>query len=356
MSMVIAAAEWLTYIFFSLLMGHVVLAFLPENKKPVLKVSKHLLLASALGIVFSTFGPVLQVVFYFNESVGAIRAFYAVLTDFQVGHAWLVISWLCLFMMITILFNGSRYLKALLMVIMILAVGYSSHVASLSLWEGWMAHSLHFLGVVLWAGVLLHISWFAASPLNWPAFVEWFSPFATACMAVILITGFWTMTMVVEVKDYADSWVLSYGQTLLLKHIVILPLLLIAFSNAYLSRKDSYNPRKTLKAESLIFLLTIGCTAFLGILSPPHDIDFTVDSEGASPWAEYLAGEPIQTPVNLSVTGGNVWEGVSLLILGAGFLGMLFLLIRRDMSHYLTVLFGLLSIMSLYFGLNRLFL
>ncbi|HAQ06986.1 MAG TPA: hypothetical protein DCR24_05470 [Bacillus bacterium] len=132
MNILIASAEWLTYLFFSLLMGHVVLSFIPENRKPTLDVSKNVLLASALGIVFSSFGPVLQVVYYFYESVGLVRSFYAVLTDFQVGHAWLIISWVCLFLMLTILFNGSRFLKAFWMIIMILAVGYSSHVASLA--------------------------------------------------------------------------------------------------------------------------------------------------------------------------------------------------------------------------------
>lgn len=356
MNILIAAAEWLTYLFFAMLMGHVVLSFVPENQKPSLKVSKNILLAAALGIVFSSFGPVLQVVLYFYENVGVVRALYAVLTDFQVGHSWLIISWVCLFLMVTILFNGSLYLKAFWMIIMILAVGYSSHVASLSLASGWMAHSLHFLGVVLWAGVLLYISWFAKDPMNWGEFVKWFSPFAAACMLVILGTGFWTMTMVVEVKDYLDSWVLSYGQILLLKHIVIVPLLVIAFSNAYLSRKDSYNPRKVLKAESLIFLLVIGCTAFLGILSPPHDIDFTVDSEGASPWAQYLAGGPILPPVQLSFTTGNTLEGASLLVIALGFLGMLIYSLRKNPSYYMSVLFSVLFILSLYFGLNRLFL
>ncbi|WP_053362388.1 CopD family protein [Bacillus sp. FJAT-27251] len=356
MNILIASAEWLTYLFFSILAGHVVLSFVPEDRKPSVQLSKNVLMVSTLGLVFSTFGPVLQVVLYFYESVGVMKALYSVLTDFQVGNAWLVISWACLFMMITILLNGSKYLKAFWLTIMILAVGYSSHVASLTLWSGWLAHSLHFLSVVLWAGVLLHVSWFAKDEVNWKPFVNWFSPFAAACMLVILSTGFWTMTMVVDVGEYVNSWVLSYGQLLLLKHIVIIPLLLIAYSNAYVSRKRSGFPEKILKAESLVFFLVIGCTAFLGILSPPHEINFTVDSEGASPIAEYIAGEEISSPVQLSISTGNMLEGVSLLVIALGFLGMLFFSIRKNPSTWLSLLFSLLFIVSLHFGLNRLFL
>lgn len=79
----------------------------------------------------------------------------------------------------------------------------------------------------------------------------------------------------------------------------IIPLLLIAFSKVYLTRKRFYNPKKILKAESLAFILVIGCTAFHGILSPPHDINFTIESKGASPLAEYLAGEHIHSPLQL---------------------------------------------------------
>lgn len=61
----------------------------------------------------------------------------------------------------TILLNGSKYLQALWLMVMVLAIGYSSHVASLSFWYGLLAHSAHFLTVTLWTGILIHVSWFS---------------------------------------------------------------------------------------------------------------------------------------------------------------------------------------------------
>ena len=46
------------------------------------------------------------------------------------------------------------------------------------------------------------------------------------------------MTIVVDYKDYANSWMLPYGQALLIKHLLIIPLLAYAFINSVLIRKN----------------------------------------------------------------------------------------------------------------------
>ena len=68
------------------------------------------------------------------------------------------------------------------------------------------------------------------------------------------------MTVVIDYKDYANAWMLPYGQALLIKHLLIIPLLAYAFINSILIRKkiknnDSFNPRPWTKAESLIVFL-----------------------------------------------------------------------------------------------------
>ncbi|TCN19752.1 hypothetical protein EV146_11657 [Mesobacillus foraminis] len=73
--------------------------------------------------------------------------------------------------------------------------------------DGWLT-------ACIFSRLFLHVAWFAKDPLNWNAFIKWFSPFAAVCMLIILGTGFWVMTMVVDVNDYVNSWVLSYGQIL----------------------------------------------------------------------------------------------------------------------------------------------
>ncbi|MDQ0219918.1 hypothetical protein ELQ35_18025 [Peribacillus cavernae] len=359
MNVLIVLLELCSYIFFSLLMGHVVLLFVSDDRKPAIQMSKPWLLISILGIILCSLGPVLQVVAHFNGVMSVSETLMTVITDFQVGKAWLVISWVSIFLWFTTLHNGSRYLQAFWMLCLITAVGYASHVASLSFVAGWAMHSIHLLSVTLWAGVLLHVSWFAKDGKNLHSFLKWFSTFAAICMAIILSSGFAVMLFVVDVKDYVNSWVLSYGQTLLLKHLSIIPLLALAFVNMYLTRKGKkggFNPFPFLRAESILFFIVIGFTGLLGTLSPPHNIDFTVDSEGAAKWAQFMAGGTISSPVHLTIQSGQILEGVSLITFSIAFLGMLAYSIRKKASIVWYVLFSVCFIASAYFGLNRLYL
>lgn len=70
----------------------------------------------------------------------------------------------------TVYVEGSKYLQAFWLLLMILAVGYASHVASLSFWTGLLSHSIHFLAVALWTGILIHVAWFSKNLHNWMTF------------------------------------------------------------------------------------------------------------------------------------------------------------------------------------------
>ncbi|WP_369425900.1 hypothetical protein [Cytobacillus pseudoceanisediminis] len=78
-------------------------------------------------------------------------------------------------------------------------------------------------------------------------------------LMILLISGFALMFYVVEPKDYVNSWVLPYGQMLLLKHLSIIPLLVFAFLNGVLTRKSlrvsSFDPRPWIKGRVLLFSL-----------------------------------------------------------------------------------------------------
>ena len=45
------------------------------------------------------------------------------------------------------------------------------------------------------------------------------------------------MTLVVDLKDYPDSWMIPYGQALLIKHLLIIPLLVYVLINSILMKK-----------------------------------------------------------------------------------------------------------------------
>lgn len=325
MNIFIPLAEIANYIVFSILVGYVALQFVPDSYKPKISISKRSLLLSTLGIYIFTLGPVVQTISYFSDSVGLTLAIYSVLTDFQVGKAWMFIGFMSVFLWMTILLNGSKYLQALWLLLMVLAVGYSSHVASLSFWVGLFAHSIHFLIVTLWTGILIHVAWFSKDKQKWSQFLRWFTPFAIVCVIIIGISGLILMFNVVEPKDYVKSWVLPYGQMLLLKHISIIPVLVFAFINGVLAKKaatiPSFNPRPWIKAESFIILIVFYFTSVLGTLSPPHEVEFTVRSEGASKWVEWLLGKDILTTLNIGLTTN--FHAVFLIMISLIFLAMI---------------------------------
>lgn len=352
MGILIPIAELINYVLYSILSGYVALQFVPDDRKPISKISKKAILLTLLGIYVCSLGPVAQVISYFSDSVGFTLATYSVLTDFQVGRAWIITGFLSVFMWITILLKGSKYIQALLLLFMVLSVGYASHVASLSFWTGLFAHSTHYLIVTLWTGILIHVAWFSNDKEKWPKFLRWFTPFAVGCLIIIFVSGFSLMTYVVEPRDYISSWVLPYGQMLLLKHISIIPLLVFAFINGVLLKKiyavPFYNPRPWIKAEGLFILITFYFTSIMGTLSPPHEVDFTVKSEGASKWIEWVLGKDILTSVNIGLKA-NIYSLV-MLVMALTFLAMIYVSVKQ-VKPLTAVFLGISFIFSMYFGL-----
>ena len=73
-------------------------------------------------------------------------------------------------------------------------------------------NTAHFLAVSVWVGILFVVSWFSKNHSNWLNFLKWFTPVAIVCFVITVISGLFFMTVVVEFKDYANSWMLPYGQ------------------------------------------------------------------------------------------------------------------------------------------------
>lgn len=351
MGFIIPITEFITYVLYSMLAGYVALQFVPSENKPTGKMSNQLILLTLLGIYIFSLGPVVQVISYFSDSVGFMLATYSVLTDFQVGRAWIITGFLSVFFWITILLKGSKYIQAILLLLMVLSVGYASHVASLAFWPGLLAHSTHFLVVTLWTGILLHVAWFSTDQIVWTRFLRWFTPFAVVCLICIFVSGFLLMFYIVDPKDYISSWVLPYGQMLLLKHISVVPVLFFALINGILLKKihavPKYNPRPWIKAEALFIFITFYFTSVMGTLSPPHEVDFTVKSEGGSEWVEWLLGKDILTSLNVEVTLNL--SSILLLVMAFLFLALIYVSVKK-VKPGTAVFLGISFIFLMYFG------
>ncbi|MCM3020219.1 CopD family protein [Priestia megaterium] len=353
MNVLVPLTELITYLLFSILIGHVSLQFVSPEKKPSIHTSKKFLLSCVLGIILFTFGPLLQVVAYFGGSVGVAQTLFSVLFTFEIGKAWIAIVWCSILLWLAIYLESSKYIQAVLLFLMVLSIGYASHVASLSFWTGFTSHTVHFLAVTLWAGILIQVSWFSKDSTNWDRFLRWFTPFAVTCMIVILISGIMVMLFVVDFKSYINAWILPYGQMLLFKHISIIPLLVFAFINSILVRKirktSTFDPRPWVKAESICLVIIFFFTGILGTLSPPHDIDQTVNSEGAANWIIDLLSSPIKPPVNLEITASL--QGIVIILFGILFLSMIFLSFYKKKTPALAVALTICFIISTYLGI-----
>lgn len=353
MNQLIPITEYVSYMLFSYIVGHVVLQFIPESKKPAIQTSKQGLLLSVLGIIILTFLPVLQVILYFSpEGVLNLNA-YSILTEFQIGIAWLYGSFFAVFLWMILYVEGSKYFQALFVVLMIVSVGYASHSSTLELWPGLISHSIHYLTITIWVGVLIHIGWLTHKVENWHAFLRWFTPLSIILFLITMVSGLSLMLFVVELKDYANSWVLPYGQILLIKHISIVPVLTFALVNGFLSRKTrfdtSFDAKKWVQVETISLMIIFFITGILGTLPPPHQVNATVIQEGPAFWMDFLLGQEIVAPFSVHLTTGI--QSTLLLVIAFIFLIMIIISFFKKLSPWIALGFAIIFIIATYLGL-----
>ncbi|MEH7276455.1 copper resistance D family protein [Neobacillus vireti] len=352
MNVLAPIADFGNYILFSLLVGHVVLQFVSESKKPAIHLPKSLLLICILGIIVLTFVPVLTVILFFDQSAGFISKAASVLTSFQIGQAWLFITLFGIFLWLTVYLERSKYLQAFWLVLMIIAIGYGSHVSSKSFVVGIFSHTTHFLMVTIWVGVLLLVSFFSKNKENWSDFLQWFTPLAVVCLVNIFATGFVIMFTIDEPTEYLNGWATQYGRMLLFKHISIIPIIMFAIINGILSKRVStsteYDPRTWLKAECVILLLVFYFTAVLGTISPPYEMVYQVKMADPPTWMEWLLAKDILVPIEIEFAPTLL----SVLLITSALLFLLLIIISyKKMSPIFATVFGGCFIFTLYLGL-----
>ncbi|NIK74904.1 putative copper resistance protein D [Paenibacillus castaneae] len=290
----IYVSEGLLYICFAILTGALILRIVPENRRPTVHVPDGLLLACVIAIPILSFVPIHQLALLFTKdfdmSYGAVLK--SILLDINSGKAWL---WTAIgsaglaFLLGLKSFRNDKHMpKVALFVTLLLIVwlGYASHASALYGLKGLITHAAHFLAVSVWIGILFVISWFSKDQANWPAFLKWFSPVAIVSVLITLIAGILLMSF--TTSNYVEAWILPYGQTLLIKHLLIVPLLVFAYTNGFKYKKladrdSSFNPKRWLQAESIFALLVLAATSVLGRQAPPHTVKETLQTVAPSP-------------------------------------------------------------------------
>ncbi|MEH7115428.1 CopD family protein [Neobacillus niacini] len=330
---------------------------IPKTARPEISIPKSVLLGATLGIAIFSFLPVLNIVLYLYEDLGLAYTLQSVLTNFDVGKTWIstgLISLILFIYLIPIKLEQKPIISLtglIFTLILIANLGWSSHAASLSKFAGFLTHTVHFLAITVWVGILLVVSWFSKNHDNWLNFLKWFSPVAVLCLLTTAITGISLMTFHMELTQYVNVTAISYGQTLLIKHLAIIPLLAFAFVNSFLIRKrlkndPSYNPLPWAKLESIIVLVVFSITGALGQASPPHELSRMVIAEGTSKLFSFFHPGVISFPLHFSL--GIV--SVSLFIVAFFFLALIIITFIKKAPKALSLLMSLLFILTGYMG------
>lgn len=274
-------------------MGYFILQLIPAASKPTIVFPQWLLLLCVIGIPVMSYIPLHLIVMQYADAfqLGYMPMIRSILFDLPVGEAWLwtLLGSIGLAIMVGIpAFSRDRHMpKVGLLLTLLLSVwfGFASHAASLSSFRGLIVHTGHFTSVIIWLGILFIVSWFATDYSQWTKFLRWFSPLAIVCVLISLIAGLTLMTFTTE--QYNNGLMLNYGQYMLIKHIAILPLLWLAFSNGYLyprraKEQQPLSPRGFLRAESILALIVLIITAVMGQQAPSHNVVETLRTESPS--------------------------------------------------------------------------
>ncbi|WP_277585219.1 copper resistance D family protein [Psychrobacillus antarcticus] len=286
-------SEALLYLCFALLMGSYILSLFPSDLIPTIVVPRKVKLLAVIGIALFSFVPLISLLMYLYEDYGFFDSLQSILLTFEVGKSWFFMFIVTVFLGLYILFFDKKQspyyfiVGILLVFVLIIGVGWSSHANSIQSLKGLITHFFHFASVIIWVGILFVITWFSKNTNNWLSFLKWYHITALYCFGIIIITGFSLMSFSTPLDAYPDTWMVSYGQSLLIKHLLIIPLIAYAFINGILMKKrllinEDFDPRPWTKVEFFIILLIFAATGAMSQQSPPHSLFETISSEGFS--------------------------------------------------------------------------
>lgn len=353
MEILVVISQALLYLCFSVLVGSFIVLLVPSKYRPDIKIPKRLLLTSAITLPVFAFLPVLNSVLYIAPRLGLLESFKIVLTTYTVGTAWnfTLLGSAVLVLLIALARPTEKLifaiLGALLTILLILTIAWSSHAGAIDPIIGIVSDFLHLTAVSIWVGVVLIIAWCSINQKNWVAFLNWFSVVAFGCLAVTALSGLFLMDVMVD--NYIDSWVISYGQGLLFKHLFLLPLVFYALVNSFivkykLSEGVSFNPIPWVRMESLILLVIFTITAAFSQQSPPHGNYLTNDA--VSPLFRLFHNDPFYFSNMIGfVVNSNTVIFFFLCIL---FVGLIVLSFIKKASILVSFLFSCLLVISIY--------
>ncbi|MBD7968827.1 CopD family protein [Paenibacillus sp. Sa2BVA9] len=347
-------SEGLLYICYAFLMGSLIVHLVPDHARPRLHIPRQAVIWSIVGTMVLAFAPLLQIIIRFGSGIGYGKALSTVLFSFKEGKAYLLVFGLCLLLLLTFLLikdalqNKKILYPSLLIVLCIIATfGYASHLGAIGGFKGAVIQTVHMLCMAVWAGVLFAVAWFTAEARNWDRFLKWFTPVSIGCVVLILISGLLTMSY--TVPEYVNSWILPYGQALLMKHLLFVPIIICGFCNGFLIRNkmklnQGFAVIPWLKAETILILFVLLFTALMSQEAPAHTVAETLQYN--DPSAVFMMLHPeASVPLNWGITiPAAALAGVALLIL----VGMIISFVNKKASPVMLLILGFVFVLTAY--------
>ncbi|WP_099300964.1 copper resistance D family protein [Bacillus sp. Marseille-P3800] len=293
-------------------------------------------------------------------SISLLDGIVTAMGEHILGTSFFLVLLFAVLILILIIFSQklNRFIRSGLQFILFLgiifAVSLSSHSASLTdgYASGAISNAIHLLSMALWTGPLFIVSLYAKHLTNGKKFHQWFSALAVFSLLLVSTSGFVMMGEIAP--EYVNSWMLTYGQLLVIKHILIAPLLIFGFRHLLaLSGKGASlsieEKQRSFRFESIFVLAVFIVTAMLTESEPPHNVLRTLQNEPFSPIMNAFLTEPLMEN-QLIAFSPSVWSG---LLLGAAvflFFGGLFVAwwFKRT---WVTVTVSIAFVLSFYVGL-----
>ncbi|NMO95887.1 copper resistance D family protein [Paenibacillus lemnae] len=351
-------SEPFLYLGYATLAGLSVLSLLPKHRRPEITLPLWIGPLAALLIIIGGFIPLLQIILFFKNDLGLYASFEFVMFSFDEGkrYIWMVMLALLMAVISRIVIrkpaSALRFLLPVLVLATAAAMASSNHAASLMGWKGQVFHFAHMTSMAAWTGTLLlaGFSSYNNQRDSWRSFLKWFHPFAVICVVIVLGSGILLMTGVAP--QPVQSWIIPYGQALLIKHILVIPVLLFAFINGPLVRKmldyrPGFQPRLWAKCEALLLFMIYVVTGYLNQQPALHAFPERLEASNAASiftlfHPDYNGG---QIAFQFSVTG------TLLMLTAVGLFIGIIVTYKKRKSAVMALLFALAGAAALYSGI-----
>ncbi|MFP7495065.1 hypothetical protein SFC66_14915 [Terribacillus saccharophilus] len=290
--------ELLSYIAFSFVAGHLVFRFV-RKEEAAIRTPRSDLLAAAASAALVTSGPVINLFSVLGAQNGYGQALEQVLLQSGAGRIWIGIFVLGVCVWLLLFYDKFPVLTFILFLGMVFLYAFGSQAGEAGFVD-FISRFIHLGASVFWVGVLIHVCFYTPEHFSWESFLKWFKPFVILLVLTVIISSVTVTLSAMDIQDYGNVLMLTYGQVLLIKYILFIPVLvftIITFSTKKSRLVPIFRPIDWIRSVTILLGIIFICNAILSSSATPANITEVLRNEGSA---------PIFGSIFPSVTAGSV--------------------------------------------------